>query len=219
MSAETLTQNDSKNQWIVLFDGENLDQWKAYNADSITNWKIEGDALVFTPPKERDGSENLITKENFENFILSLDWKISEGGNSGIMWAVQEIDTLSEPYLTGPEIQILDNKRHPDASVGADRHANALYDMSAPEKDVTNPAGEWNSVTIKIDHKANLGTVSMNGIQINQFPVHGPQWEKLIENSKFNDWKHFGKFTSGHIALQDHGNKVSFRNIRIKRFD
>ena len=215
---ETLMENDdTENDWIMLFSGEDLDSWKAFNADDITQWEIEGDALVFTPAEgERSSSENLITKETFSNFELSLEWKISEGGNSGVLWGVQVGPEFSEPYATGPEIQILDNQGHPDAENGPIRQAGALYDLSEPTKDVTNPPGEWNEMVIRIDHEENRGTVRLNGTQINDFPLHGEEWEELVQNSKFSDWENFGKYRRGHIALQDHGDPVSFRNIRIR---
>ena len=160
-------------EWEYLFDGENMDSWHAFNKDSISSqWQIEGDALVFTPAENRSGTENLITNNSYTSFVLSLDWKISEGGNSGVMWAVQEQDQYSEPYLTGPEIQVLDNERHPDAKVNGKLHqAGALYDMIAPSQNVANPAGEWNTCEIKIDYAANAGSVTLNGTQIVNFPV------------------------------------------------
>lgn len=200
-----------------LSNGENLDGWKAYNSDGEpTQWTVEEGAFAFAPAKTgRSGSENLVSKDEFTNFELSLEWKISEGGNSGIMWGVQEIDSLGEPYLTGPEIQILDNEKHPDAKNGPDRQAGALYDMVPPSEDATKPVGEWNQITIRIDHEENLGSVTLNGSKVVEFPVHGAEWEKLIENSKFKDWPEFGKYKTGKIALQDHGDKVWYRNIEI----
>ncbi len=211
------TNNQDKEEVTMLFNGENLDGWKAYNSDEITQWKAENGVLSFTPAEgERSGSENLITEEEFTNFELSLEWKISEGGNSGIMWGVQEDEKFNEPYLTGPEIQILDNQKHPDAKNGPIRQAGALYDMVPPSKDVTKPAGEWNKVIIRIDHEANLGSVTLNGEKITEFPVHGEEWDKMVEGSKFKDWEDFGKHRTGHIALQDHDDKVWYRNIQIR---
>src|SRR5690606_3501297 len=161
----------------------------------------------------------IITKEKFTNFELSLDWKISEGGNSGIMWGVQEGEKFNEPYLTGPEIQVLDNQKHPDAKNGPKRQAGALYDLVPPSNDVTKPAGEWNQTIIRIDHEANRGTVTLNGTLVTQFPLHGEEWENLVSDSKFRDWDDFGKNKTGHIALQDHDDKVWFKNISIKKLN
>jgi len=214
---EELEQPQTQNEWITLFDGSDLDSWHAYNGQYPTQWKIEGENLVFTPAENRQGSQNLVTNETFESFELKLDWKISEGGNSGIMWAVQENDTLSEPYLTGPEIQILDDERHPDAKAGTTHRAGALYDMLEARENVVKPAGEWNSYVITIDYTNNKGTVIMNGTEITNFPISGPEWEAMVADSKFADWPLFGKSKTGHIALQDHGNTVYFRDIKIKK--
>lgn len=220
--SETQHMADTKknNDWTSLFNGEDLEGWKAYNSDEVSQWKVKDNALVFTPKEgERSGSENLITEDTYTNFELSMDWKISEGGNSGVMWGVQEGEEFSEPYLTGPEIQILDNERHPDAENGPIRQAGALYDLSKPSEDVTSPAGEWNEMTIRIDHKENQGTVTLNGTQVNQFPLHGEEWDQMVKKSKFSDWENFGQHHTGHIALQDHDDKVSFRNIKIRELE
>ncbi|TDN83042.1 uncharacterized protein DUF1080 [Salegentibacter sp. 24] len=221
MSNDTTATASNEDQWKHLLDGDNLEDWKAFNADSISDqWQVKDGVLAFTPAQgEREGSENLITENTYSNFELSLEWKISEGGNSGIMWGVKEGEEFSEPYLTGPEIQILDNKLHPDAKNGEDRQAGALYDMMPPSEDKTRNAGEWNETVIRINHKTNKGSVRLNGTLINEFPVHGEEWRKLVENSKFKDWEDFGKNREGHIALQDHGNKVWFRNIKIKELE
>ncbi|MEO2064156.1 MAG: DUF1080 domain-containing protein [Christiangramia sp.] len=211
------TAQTTKEEWKDLFNGENLEGWKAYNKDSISSqWRVEDGALVFTPAEERNGAENLISKEEFENFELKIDWKISEGGNSGIMWAVQEDEKYGEPYLTGPEIQVLDDERHPDAKNGPNRLSGSLYDMVPPAKNVVNPAGVWNQEVIHIDHQKNEGWVELNGERIVEFPVNGEGWNELVQNSKFASWDAFAKETKGHLALQDHGHAVSFKNIKIK---
>lgn len=207
-----------ESDWITLFNGENLEGWHAYNNGPASDqWQVEDGVLVLSPAETRESTENLVTDEEFTSFKLSLEWKISEGGNSGVMWAVAENPEYPEPYYTGPEIQILDNERHPDAKAGKTHQAGALYDMVAPSKDVVNPAGQWNLFEITIDHHINQGTVLLNGTKVVDFPVSGPEWEAMIADSKFADWQAFGKNKSGHIALQDHGDKVWFRNIKIKK--
>ena len=204
--------------WMVLFDGRNMDQWRGYNADSMysDNWSIENEALKFTP--DTSGGKNIITKETFENFVLSLDWKVSQGANSGFFWGVHEDDKFEEAYQTGPEIQVLDNERHPDAQVPGGTHkAGSLYDMVACDPALINPAGEWNNCVLEIDHNKNMGKVTMNGTEALSFPVHGDEWQAMIENSKFKGWEGFGAYKNGHIGLQDHGDVVWFRNIKIKR--
>ena len=215
----TETVGEKESEWTTLFDGESFDGWHMYNGGAVTEpWKLEDGAMVFYPPEERPegASYNLVSDQEFTDFVLTLDWKIAEGGNSGIFWAVKEDEKYGQPYLTGPEIQVLDNERHPDAKNGDDRLAGALYDMVSPSKDVTNPAGEWNTVELMINHKTNEGHVVLNGTKIVEFPVQGTGWDELIADSKFADWEDFAAFTTGKIGLQDHGDMVAFRNIKIK---
>ncbi len=205
--------------WKVLFDGTSFDGWKAYLQEGVPDaWKLEDGAMVFYPPKERKRgmSYNLVTTSDFTDFVLYLEWRISEGGNSGIFWGVKEDSTYRQPYQTGPEIQVLDNERHPDAKAGTTHQAGALYDMVAPSEDVTRPAGEWNSCEITVNHKTGEGKVVLNGTEIVRFPVANAAWDKLVSDSKFANWEGFGKYTTGKIGLQDHGDIVAYRNIKIK---
>ncbi|MCO5724361.1 3-keto-disaccharide hydrolase [Robiginitalea marina] len=214
----SMEEAGSQQEWIVLFDGTSLDAWRGYGREDLPpSWKIEDGALVFYPPeKPLVDNHNLVTKQDFRNFVLSLEWKISEGGNSGIFWGVQEDPWYREPYQTGPEIQVLDNERHPDAKNGTTHQAGALYDMVAPARDVTRPAGEWNHCEITVDYGNNRGSVRLNGSEIVTFPLANEAWEAMVANSKFNGWKGFGEFHTGKIGLQDHGDPVAFRNIKIK---
>ncbi|MBT2160502.1 3-keto-disaccharide hydrolase [Zobellia barbeyronii] len=206
-------------EWTVLFDGSSFDGWKEYNKEGVSdNWKLEDGAMVFYPPTEREEGEafNLVTEKEYTDFILSLEWKISEGGNSGVFWGVNETPELSEAYQTGPEVQVLDNEKHPDAKNGTTHQAGSLYDMIAPSEDVTKPVGEWNTMVITINHKEQKGSISLNGTDVVDFPVGNEMWNVMVSKSKFADWDHFGKFTTGKIGMQDHGNMVSFRDIKIK---
>lgn len=217
---QTLEEDTKKDpEWVVLFDGTSTDQWRGYLSDSLpSEWTIEGDALAFNPGEE--GGKNIISRETYRNFILSLEWKISEGGNSGIFWAVHEDEKYPEAYQTGPEIQVLDNERHPDAKVANGTHtAGSLYDMIAPPEDVTKPAGEWNQCLIEIDYDRNFGSVTLNGLELFQFAVKGEKWDFRVMDSKFADWEGFAKYEEGHIGLQDHSDKVWYRNIKIKSLD
>lgn len=223
LSLQAQENNDpsGSQDWIVLFDGTNTDAWHLYNQDGAgipELWSIQDSALVFSPGKEE--GHDLVTNEVFESFVLSLDWKISEVGNSGIMWAVQEDPELSSPYLSGPEIQVLDNQRHPDGAINkGKRQSGALYDMVAPVEDMTNSPGEWNHYEITINYHINRGTVVLNGKKVTEFPLYGPEWEALVKNSKFRTWEAFGKARSGRICLQDHGDLVSYKNIKIKKLN
>jgi len=207
----------SSNDWTILFDGSSLDNWRGYLSEDIyPEWTIQDDAMVFTPSNV--GGKNIITKEKYTNFILSLEWKISEAGNSGIFWGVHEDEKFSEAYMTGPEIQVLDNEKHPDSFVGNGIHkAGSLYDLIGyPAEDIY-PAGEWNQCVLEVNQTANIARVTMNEKTTISFPLHGVEWEKMVTNSKFKDWEGFGKYKTGHVGLQDHSDQVSFRNIKIKK--
>lgn len=216
-------------EWVSLFNGENFDGWHRYNHSEMSPaWSVEDGAMKFNPKEARtygDGGHNIVTDQEFTNFELSIEWKISKKGNSGIFWGVRESKAYGEPYLTGPEIQVLDNDGHPDAKINPKYHqAGALYDIVQPSADVCKPAEQWNHVLLHIDHNKNEGYVELNGTEIVRFPVNGEAWEELIADCKFRDKNHpyyteapdFGKFKTGKISLQDHGDVVYYRNIKIR---
>lgn len=216
---EQIREESTEEQWTILFDGTATDAWHQYgqSKDSFPeSWKIEDGTLAFYPVEGEH--HDIVTDEEFESFELHIEWKISEGGNSGIMFGVKEMEQFQEPYYTGPEIQVLDNERHPDAKVNGKTHqAGALYDMVPPAEDVSSPAGEWNTYVIRIDHVNNKGSVTHNGKVVTEFPVHGEQWDTMVANSKFSQWEEFGKHHRGMIALQDHSDRVTYRNIKIRK--
>jgi len=207
-------QAQTKGKWVKLFDGKTLTGWHSWLESSANpQWKIEEGAIVLA----EKGAKDLVTDKEYGDFELELEWKISEGGNSGIIYHVIEDKKYCCPYSTGPEIQILDDVKHPDAKAGKDgNHKSAsLYDMLPPSDfTVTKPAGEWNKAKIVI--KNGRGESWLNGKKLVEFSTMGPEWDKLVANSKFKTWDGFGASQKGKIALQDHGNKVSFKNIRIK---
>ncbi len=212
---ETQITAEYTDEWITLFDGSSMDAWRGYLMDDMpAAWSIEDNTLAFTPVK--GGGMDIITKETFENFELSLEWKISEGGNSGIFWGVLE-EKGAKIYEAALEVQVLDDERHPDAKNGTSHQAGALYDLVSPSAQVVNPAGEWNTAVIKVNHKTNEGSSTLNGTVIATFPLQGEKWDEMVANSKFKNWESFGKIHNGHLGLQDHGNKVWFRNIKIKK--
>ena len=206
---------EQEKDWVSLFDGKTFNGWHGYNMERISEcWQILDGAMVFTP-KEGVKGGNLVTDKEYTNFELSLDWKISEAGNSGIFWGVHEDKKYGQPYSTGPEIQVLDDLRHSDGQY--ETHvAGSLYDMIAPSQLVVKEVGEWNNCIIKVNHELNEGSVTLNGIEIVKFPVHGEEWKNMIANSKFKNWEGFGMYKTGRIGLQDHGDVVSFKNIKIK---
>ncbi len=207
--------------WENLFDGTSMEQWRGYLMDDMAaGWSIEDETLFFNPEVAADveGSKNIISKKEFGSFELHVEWKISPGGNSGIFWGVLEDEKYPEPYLTGPEIQVLDDVAHPDSFQGGGMHkAGALYDFAPPiDTTAVKPAGEWNVCEIKIDHKANLGQAWLNGIKTAEFVLSGPEFEAAKAKTKFADWEGFRHNNPGHLSLQDHGDKVWYRNIKIR---
>lgn len=208
-----------KEEWKVLFDGTSFEGWHEYLKEGVSeHWKIEDGAMVFYPPEnpKKGESYNLISDNEYTDFVLSIEWRIAEAGNSGIFWGIKELPELEQPYHTGPEIQVLDNDKHPDGKNGTSHQAGALYDMVSPSEDVTKPIGEWNLCELTINHKTNMGTVVLNDVEVVNFPVNNPEWGEMVSKSKFADWEHFGKYTTGKIGVQDHGDGVAFRNIKIK---
>ena len=210
-----------ESEWITLFDGSSFDGWNVYPGKQVPEaWHLEDGAMVLrTTEYRKDGNRfNMVTDREFTNFELSLEWMVTEGANSGVMWSVVEDEKYPEPYYSGPEIQVLDNINHPDAKNGTSHQAGALYDMVSPAKDVVKPLGEWNTYHITINHKTNEGIVVLNGEKIVEFPVNGDAWDTMVANSKFATWEAFGKSKTGKIALQDHGEAITigYRNIKIR---
>ncbi len=216
----TKAKNSTKSSldWKVLFDGTSFDGWQLYGGGEVPpEWKLEDGAMVFYPPEKRPkGAQyNINTVHDFTNFELSLEWRISKNGNSGVFWGIHE-DPEEAPYKSGPEIQVLDNKGHPDSKAGKTHQAGALYDMVAPIKDTTKPVGEWNTMVLYVNYAQSIGHVDLNGERIVDFPLDNQEWNNLVAKSKFADWAGFGTYKKGKIGVQDHGDVVAFRNIKIK---
>jgi hypothetical protein len=217
-----LTQQEIKEGWKLLFDGETSQGWRGVNKAHFPEaWTVVDGALMCKGSGRGEaGSEDggdILYDQQFSNFLLRLEWKISEGGNSGIFYLGQEIEEWPI-WKTAPEMQVLDNDKHPDSFMGVDgnRKAGALYDLIPANPQNTKPAGEWNSVEIMVYR----GTVvhRQNGETVLEYHLWTDDWNKLVAGSKFPelnpDWANVAE--SGYIALQDHGDDVWFRNIRIK---
>jgi hypothetical protein len=208
------TQNSG--EWTMLFNGRNLDGWRSYGEDAAgPEWVVEDGAIVLDVDENTSDMTggDLITEQQYENFELELDWKISEGGNSGLLFGVREIEGQVVAYETGIEMQILDDDRHRDGNT-AETSAGACYALYAPVDKVLRPVGEFNQVRLIV----NDGQVEhwLNGRKIVEYLIGSDDWQARIANSKFADWEHFAKYRRGHIALQDHTDRVWFRNIRIR---
>ncbi len=190
-----------------LFDGKTLAGWHNYHAKGPpTGWRVV-DGTIQRVGKGGD----LVTDGTYANFELSLDWKIARGGNSGIIYRID--DKGDETYMTGPEMQVLDDERHLDGKSEL-TSAGAVYGLYPAPRGIVKPAGEWNAVRILAD--GNHVEHWLNGTRIAQYEMGSPEWAQKVAASKFDAWKGYGKFARGRIALQDHGDVVSYRNIRIK---
>jgi hypothetical protein len=206
----------SKKGWKSLFDGKSKKGWHIYRGEATgESWQVEDGLLTFTPinkPGVKTGGD-LTTDEEYENYHLTVEWKISEGGNSGIIFGVKEDSMYKKSYLTGMEMQVLDNSKHPDAKITKHR-AGDLYDLISCNKETVKPAGEWNHAEV-IYNNNNLQLI-LNGETVVSTVVGDENWNKLVAGSKFKTMKGFGTFRKGRIVLQDHGDKVWYRDIKIK---
>lgn len=219
--------DEPEDDWIILFDGESTENFKGYCKDGFPEqgWEIADGTLhcIGSGMGEAGGKGgDIITKEKYGNFELSLEWKISEGGNSGIFYLAQEkCGEEGQPiWQSSPELQILDNERHPDAKLGEEgnRQAGSLYDLIPADPQNANPAGEWNEARIMV-YK---GTVVhyQNGENVLEYHLWTDNWTNMVAESKFKDYEDFvTPAQEGHIGLQDHGDDVWFRNIKIKKLD
>ena len=216
----TLNDAEKKAGWQLLFDGKSLAGWRNFKKKTIgKSWVINDDAIHLDAKPNKDGhwqaadGGDIITDKPYENFDFTYEWKISNCGNSGVMFNVVEADKYDYVWKTGPEMQVLDNTCHPDSKFVTHR-AGDLYDMIECKYPTVKPAGEWNEARIK----STKGNVEfwLNGINIVNFTMHDDNWKKMVAGSKFKDMPDFGKAKSGHLSLQDHGDRVWFRNLKIK---
>lgn len=193
--------------WTTLFDGSSTAAWRGYQMDTFpAGWRIEDGALVRAAE-----AGDIITREQFGDFELELEWRVTPGGNSGIMYRVTEADSAT--YRTGPEYQVLDDAAHRD---GLNRltAAGSAYGLYAAPAGIVKPAGDWNQTRIvargaHIEHW-------LNGTKVVEYELWSPDWESKVKASKFVEWPGYGRSPQGHIALQDHGDRVEYRNVRIR---
>lgn len=224
--ANTLSPTEERGGWRLLFDGKSGKGWRNYQKDALGDgWKIADGVIEWT----KKGAGDIITDEQFENFELTLEYRISKGGNSGLMFHVTEEE--KRPWQTGPEVQIQDNVDGHDP-----QKAGWLYQLYKPRKpawvkgfekqagleapdteDATRPAGQWNHLYLRISPRG--CEVAMNGVSYYKFNKGSDDWNKRVAKSKFAKMAKFGKATKGHICLQDHGNQVAFRNIKVRELN
>lgn len=216
----TLTKKEKKEGWQLLFDGKSYKGWHKYGADSVGSAWIVDDNSMHLKAKNREdwqikGGGDIVTDEEFDNFHLMYDWKIDIGGNSGVIFYIQEDPVKYRwGWQTGPEMQVLDNERHADAKITTHR-AGDLYDLIASSSEPVKPALEWNRAEI-VSNNGKLDFF-LNGVNIVSTTMWDDNWKKLIAGSKFKGSPDFGIYKKGKLGLQDHGDNVWFRNIKIKK--
>lgn len=197
-----------------LFDGKTLDGWRGYKkADTAeTRWKVENGILTIPANDGKDtrGHRDIITTATYDQFDLRWDWKVAPGGNSGLKYLVLE----DLPSAIGHEYQMIDDARHADAKIGSHRQTAAFYDVFPAADPPIKPAGEWNSSQVIV--KGNHVEHWLNGKRVLQYELDSAETRAAIAKSKFKDIARFGKPQKGHILIQDHGDQVWYRNVRIK---
>ncbi len=207
----TLTEEEKKEGWVLLFDGSSMNGWHTYKNREADGWDVKNGEL-FCKETGVTQRADLVTVNRYENFELKIDWKIAPKKNSGIMYMVMEGSGAS--YESGPEYQLIDDEGYP-GNLQHKQLSGANYDMHAPSAKVVKPAGEYNQTRIVI----NKGHVEhwLNGAKVVDYQLWTPEWELLKANSKWKDVKTYGMSKIGHIALQDHGGGVWFKNIKLKQ--
>ncbi len=224
------TYKADKDGYITLFDGKTFTGWRGYGREDVPGkWTIDNGAIKINgggagEAQSKDGGD-LIFAHKFKNFELTVEWKVAKGAHSGIFYLAQEVK--DQPiYISAPESQVLDNANHPDAKLGKDgnRQSSSLYDMIPAVPQNSKPFGEWNTTTIMV-YK---GTVvhGQNGTNVLEYHLWTPQWTEMLQASKFSQKKWplafellnncGGENHEGYIGLQDHGDDVWFKNIKIK---
>ena len=217
-----LTNNEAKLGWEMLWDGETTNGWRGAKLDAFPNkgWVIENGELTVlsTGGAESTAGGDIVTTQNYEDFELMVDFKLTEGANSGIKYYVDTEINKGEGSSIGLEYQILDDKKHPDAKLGSQegsRTLASLYDLIQADANKTvRPIGEWNrahiiSVNGQVEHY-------LNGAKVLEYDRRSDAFRQLVAESKYAKWPNFGELANGQILLQDHGDRVSFKNIKIK---
>jgi hypothetical protein len=206
----TLSPEEFANGWELLFDGESLKGWKAYNGEEPKGWIVKDGSLYCTGV---DGGDDLMSIKHFKDFDLKFQWKIEEGGNSGVIYRTREGKQFKSPYHTGPEFQVMD-----DPGEFGNKSTGSFYDVVATTKNKKiNPAMEWNSGRIRVSNK--LVSHWVNGVLVMQCEMHSEEWKKAVAESKWKEREYYGMAPFGHIDFQNHGAVVWFKDVKIKTLD
>lgn len=214
-----LTPTEEEEGWDLLFDGEEMDGWRGYGMDGLPDsWKVEEGILKVKVAKDGESRGDIITDEEYEDFEFMVDFRLTKGANSGILYLVQEVEG-ADIWHNAPEYQMIDDEDYlaKEGEEGTRNHLSGEnYDLQAAPGRYLNPLGEWNTAKIivknkKVEHH-------LNGKKTVEYELGSDQWKALVSNSKFKDYRGYGNAASGHIGLQDHdGNEVHFRDIKIRR--
>jgi hypothetical protein len=209
----TLTAKEKKAGWELLFDGKTANGWHGYNMQGIPEvWKVEDGCLIVYGVGGGE-EQDVITDGIYRNFAFTVEYKLSERSNSGIIFQVKEDSKYQFPYETGPEFQLAD---HGDRPIREEKHSHgANYAMYAPKARPYHPAGEWNRLLLVVNE--NHVTQMINGVEVVRYEKYSDEWNELRNSGKWADFPDYGKFDEGHISLQNHGTKLWFRNIKIKQ--
>lgn len=209
----TLTKAEAKHGWQLLFDGTKTDGWHGYNLTGFPDcWTIEDGAFTMTTTGAAE-SQDIITDKKYKSFVFSVDFKLTPGANSGIIWQVVEDTTYKFPYETGPEYQVIDHEGWKDKL--EDRQiCGANYAMYPPMVKPFKPVGEWNQAMVVVD--GNNVIQILNGQVVVKYVKNSEEWTKLRNSGKWSAYPDYGKYDEGHISLQNHGTKVWYRNIKLK---
>jgi hypothetical protein len=211
----TLTEEEKKAGWKLLFDGKTTEGWRGYKMDKIPpGWKVEDGILARVAAgaggKGAGGGDDIVTVDDYDNFDLTLEWKIRTKGNSGVLFRVAEKAATS--WHEAIEMQVLDNAPWPNRS--KKELAGAAYDMYAPSKDVTKPVGEWNKARLLAD--GNHIEHWLNGEKLLEYEIGSEDWNQRTAASKFKNMATYAKAKTGKICLQDHSDRIEYRNIKIR---
>jgi hypothetical protein len=216
-STNQLTAHERAQGWQLLFDGHDLDGWRSYGGgDPSSSWVVRDGMLMLTANSHKMSGSDLVTARSYGTFELQLDWKIEQGGNSGVLYLARSIPQTKYIYETGLEMQILDDTGHPDGKFPSHR-AGSLYDLTIPPPGIAHPVGSWNHARLLVEP----GHIRqwLNGTLTADVSYGDEAWRARVATSKFAKMPFFGTFASGVIGLQDHGEPVAFRNIKIRPLD
>ena len=204
----TLTAEEQAAGWKLLFDGRTMQGWRGYGKPALpdSGWAVVDGAIT------RTGSGgDIVTADAYRDFELALEWKVPPGGNSGVLYRV--LESADPIYYSGPEMQVLDDARHADGRNPL-TSAGAAYGLYAPPKGVVKPAGEWNQARLVV--RGSQVEHWLNGQKVVSYELGSADWKAKVAASKFNEWKAYGTGKEGLIGLQDHGDRVQFRSIKLR---